>query len=81
MDLPSFFRLDGRTAFISAARGHLGTAMTRALAKAGGQWDEARLSDWLISPQSFASGTKMVFPGFARAQDRADVIAYLKTLN
>lgn len=35
MDLPSFFRLDGRTAFISAARGHLGTAMTRALAKAG----------------------------------------------
>jgi gluconate 5-dehydrogenase len=35
MDLPSFFRLDGRTAFISAARGHLGTVMTRALAGAG----------------------------------------------
>lgn len=35
MDLPSFFRLDGRTAFISAARGHLGTVMTRTLAKAG----------------------------------------------
>jgi NAD(P)-dependent dehydrogenase (short-subunit alcohol dehydrogenase family) len=35
MDLPSLFRLDGRTAFISAARGHLGTAMTRALAGAG----------------------------------------------
>jgi NAD(P)-dependent dehydrogenase (short-subunit alcohol dehydrogenase family) len=29
------FRLDGKTAFISAARGHLGQAMTRALAKAG----------------------------------------------
>ena len=29
------FRLDGKTAFISAARGHLGQAMTRALGKAG----------------------------------------------
>ncbi len=29
------FRLDGKTAFISAARGHLGQAMTRALAGAG----------------------------------------------
>jgi len=29
------FRLDGRTAFVSAARGHLGQAMTRALAGAG----------------------------------------------
>jgi NAD(P)-dependent dehydrogenase (short-subunit alcohol dehydrogenase family) len=29
------FRLDGRIAFVSAARGHLGQAMTRALAQAG----------------------------------------------
>jgi NAD(P)-dependent dehydrogenase (short-subunit alcohol dehydrogenase family) len=29
------FRLDGKTAFVSAARGHLGRAMTRALAGAG----------------------------------------------
>lgn len=29
------FRLDGKTAFVSAARGHLGQAMTRALADAG----------------------------------------------
>jgi len=34
MDLPSF-RLDGRTAFVSAARGHLGAVMTRTLAGAG----------------------------------------------
>lgn len=32
---PHLFRLDGRTAFISGARGHLGTAMTLALAQAG----------------------------------------------
>ncbi|MES2255694.1 MAG: SDR family oxidoreductase [Pseudomonadota bacterium] len=35
MDLPKNFRLDGRTAFISAARGHLGAVMTRTLAGAG----------------------------------------------
>lgn len=35
MDFQKLFRLDGRTAFISAARGHLGRAMTRALAQAG----------------------------------------------
>lgn len=31
------FRLDGRIAFVSAAPGHLGRAMTRALARAGAQ--------------------------------------------
>ena len=29
------FRLDGKTAFVSGSRGHLGQAMTRALARAG----------------------------------------------
>jgi len=58
-----------------------GYSYSAALQGKTGNWDEARLSDWLVSPQSFAGGTKMVFPGFARAQDRADVIAYLKTLN
>jgi NAD(P)-dependent dehydrogenase (short-subunit alcohol dehydrogenase family) len=29
------FRLDGKTAFVSGSRGHLGAAMTRALARAG----------------------------------------------
>lgn len=32
---PDMFRLDGRIAFVSAARGHLGRAMVRALAEAG----------------------------------------------
>lgn len=31
----NFFRLDGRTAFVSGSRGHLGTAMTLALCEAG----------------------------------------------
>src|ERR1700754_4984456 len=35
MDSQKIFRLDGRVAFVSAARGHLGRAMTLALAGAG----------------------------------------------
>src|SRR5690349_4482119 len=33
--MKDLFGLDGRIAFVSAARGHLGQAMTRALASAG----------------------------------------------
>ena len=43
-------------------------------------WDPDKLNEWLNNPQSFAKGTKMTFAGFPKAQDRADVIAYLETL-
>jgi cytochrome c len=46
----------------------------------GTKWDPEKLNQWLYSPQSFAKGTKMTFAGFPKAQDRADVIAYLNTL-
>jgi cytochrome c len=44
------------------------------------KWDSEKLNQWLYNPQSFAKGTKMTFAGFPKAQDRADVIAYLETL-
>jgi cytochrome c len=44
------------------------------------KWDAEKLNQWLYNPQSFAKGTKMTFAGFPKAQDRADVIAYLDTL-
>jgi cytochrome c len=46
----------------------------------GQKWDPEKLNQWLHNPQSFAKGTKMTFVGFPKAQDRADVIAYLDTL-
>jgi cytochrome c len=46
----------------------------------GQKWDPEKLNQWLSNPQSFAKGTKMTFAGFPKAQDRADVIAYLDTL-
>jgi cytochrome c len=44
------------------------------------KWDSEKLNQWLYNPQSFAKGTKMTFAGFPKAQDRADVIAYLESL-
>jgi cytochrome c len=46
----------------------------------GEHWDYKSLGAFLFKPQAYAKGTKMTFPGFKKAQDRADVIAYLRTL-
>jgi cytochrome c len=48
-----------------------------ALRKSGITWDEDTLDKWLTSPQDFVPGVKM-FYRVVKAQDRADVIAYLK---
>jgi cytochrome c len=34
---------------------------------------------WLTDPAKFAPGTKMTFAGLSDAQERANIIAYLKT--
>ena len=44
------------------------------------KWTPDELNVWLHSPQQFAPGTKMSFPGLPKVQDRADVIAYLESL-
>jgi cytochrome c len=46
----------------------------------GEKWEPEKLNLWLFKPQSFAKGTKMTFPGLPKAQDRADVTAYLQSL-
>lgn len=45
----------------------------------GVTWDEETLFTYLEAPQKFMPGTKMAFAGLKNPQDRADVIAYLKT--
>jgi cytochrome c len=44
------------------------------------KWDPEKLNQWLWKPQSLIKGTKMTFAGMPKAEDRADVIAYLETL-
>lgn len=43
-------------------------------------WTEQELSKYLADPRAFMPGNKMAFAGLKDEQDRADVIAYLKTL-
>jgi len=45
----------------------------------GGTWDEATLNAWLESPSKFAPGNKMTFAGLTDAQERANIVEYLKT--
>jgi cytochrome c len=44
------------------------------------KWDADKLNQWLWKPQSLIKGTKMTFAGMPKAEDRADVIAYLDSL-
>ena len=41
-------------------------------------WDEATLDKYLSNPKTLVPGTKMVFPGLPKEEDRLAVIAYLK---
>ncbi|HJS85919.1 MAG TPA: c-type cytochrome [Acetobacteraceae bacterium] len=53
-----------------------------ALQKFKGQpWTYDALNKWLYDPQAYAPGTRMTYAGLKSTQQRADVIAYLRTLS
>ena len=56
-----------------------GYAYSKALKGTDFVWNEETLDKWLTNPQAFVPGQNMNFK-VANPQDRADVIAYLKTL-
>ena len=45
---------------------------------AGMIWDEATLDKFLENPTKFIPGTRMTYAGVKNAQERADLIAFLK---
>jgi cytochrome c len=49
-----------------------------AMRSAGVVWNEATLDQFLTAPRKFIPGTKMPFAGILEAQERADLIAWLK---
>lgn len=55
-----------------------GFAYSAALSGHGGNWDYESLDAWLKSPRAFADGTKMSFAGLGSAEDRANVILYMR---
>jgi cytochrome c len=51
-----------------------------ALKKSAIRWDEKTLDAFLANPAKAVPGTSMVYGGDDDAKERADLIAYLKTL-
>ena len=67
---------------VGAPRGHMeGFQYSAAITDLGGNWDFASLDAFLASPKDFAPGTKMTFAGLKKAEDRANLLAYLRTLS
>ena len=59
-----------------------GFAYSPALEKLKGQpWTYEALNEWLFNPSKDVQGTRMTFAGIPSAKDRANVIAYLRTLS
>lgn len=55
-----------------------GFSYTEANIKKGITWSEDTLFEYLENPKKYIPGTKMVFAGIKKQNERADLIAYLK---
>jgi len=62
------------------AASHEGYKYSRAMKAADLTWDAATLDAFLKKPKALIKKTKMTYFGLKKPADRADVIAYLKTL-
>ena len=71
---PSLHGIIGRKASTIA-----GFSYSAANQASGITWSPEKLFQYLEKPQRVVPGTKMSFAGLSKAQDRADVIAYLTT--
>ncbi|MCX7629560.1 MAG: cytochrome c family protein [Geminicoccaceae bacterium] len=66
---------------VDAPKGHVaGFAYSAALTGMGGTWDYEALDAFLANPKAYMPGTKMSFAGISKPDERADVIAYLRSL-
>ena len=67
---------------VGAPKGHIeGFSYSNAIAEMEGNWTYEDLNAFLASPREYAPGTKMTFAGLKSVQDRANLIAWLRTLS
>ena len=72
---PNLFGIAGKKA--ASVEGY---RYSKAMKKSGVTWDDASLDKFLKKPKKFVKKTKMGFGGLKKESQRADVIAYLKSL-
>ncbi|HSV30216.1 MAG TPA: cytochrome c family protein [Candidatus Omnitrophota bacterium] len=58
-----------------------GFAYSPGLTTVEGAWTDERLDGFLLNPKAAVPNTKMSFAGIKKAEDRAAVIAYLRSLS
>jgi len=67
---------------VGAPKAHIdGFAYSPAIKDKGGEWTYENLNAFLANPRQYAPGTKMAFAGMPKAEDRAALIAWLRTLS
>ncbi len=54
---------------------------SQAMKDHGGNWDALALNTYLTNPKAEVPGTSMAFAGLPKAEDRANLIAYLNSLS
>jgi cytochrome c len=62
-------------------KGKNGFNFSQAMKAKGGEWSYDELNKFLTNPREYIPGTAMTFAGISNDQQRADVIAYLRTLS
>jgi cytochrome c len=73
---PSLYRVVGRPA--AAVAGFEYSPALKAKAAAGLVWTEETLDHYIADPEAAVPGTQMSIPGLPEAEERADLIAYLR---
>ena len=72
---PYLYDIVGRT--IASVENY---SYSSALKTMSGVWSEDELSAFLLKPSKYAPGTKMSYSGLTPVKDRANLIAFLKTI-
>ena len=75
---PSLHGVVGRA--IATADGYKKYSKAMSAFGEGKVWSEELLSEYLENPKGVVKGTRMAFPGLKKPEQRADVIAYLKSV-
>ena len=57
-----------------------GLSYARAMRDSGIDWNDETLDAFILIPQKFIPGNRMGYAGQSNAEQRADIIAYLKSL-